>query len=141
MAFLLDTNVISELRKRARRDRNVDDWRSNIADREAFVSAVTMMEIRRGILSLRSRDPAQAGVLQEWYETKLKPIFRGNVLSVDLEVAEYCSVLMNRRPRALADALIAATAYVGGLTLATRNVRDFRDCGVDIVDPWQANAS
>jgi predicted nucleic acid-binding protein len=139
MAFLLDTNVISELRNTGRRDRNVAAWESGIAGRETFVSVITLMEIRKGILSLRPRDPAQAGILQEWYITRVKSAFRGKVLAVDLEVAEYCSVLIAMRPRDLPDALIAATAYVRGLTLATRNIRDFSDCGIDLVDPWQAN--
>lgn len=134
MGFLLDTNVISELRRKHRCDRNVAAWQADIAGHEIFVSVITMMEIRSGVLNVRSKSSDQAELLQEWYETQVKPTFAGRVLSVDLEVFEYCSVLVNMRTRSLADALIAATAYVRNLTLATRNINDFTDCRVKLLN-------
>lgn len=86
MAFLLDTNVVSELRKKQRCDPNVAAWQGAVAGDESFVSAITMMEIRSGILSVRSKNPDQAALLQEWYETQVKPTFAGRVLAVDLGV-------------------------------------------------------
>ncbi len=141
MAFLLDTNVVSELRKKHRCDRNVAAWQIDVAEDEFFVSAITMMEIRSGILLAKSKNLPQAELLSEWYETQVKTTFFGKVLPVDLEVSEYCSVLVNMRTRSLADALIAATAHVRNLTLATRNIDDFADCGVKLVNPWQVMAN
>ena len=133
MAFLLDTNVVSELRKKHRCDRNVAAWQTGVAGSKCFVSTITMMEIRSGVLSAKSKNLPQAELLQEWYETQVKAAFSGRVLPVDLEVSEYCSILVNMRTRSLADALIAATAYVRNLTLATRNTDDFADCGLKLL--------
>jgi len=136
MGVLIDTNVISELRKGSRCNPKVAAWQRTVTDTESFVSAITMMELRHGILIAKRKDPDFAGLLEEWYERQVKAAFINRVIPIDLLVSEECSSVMSRRTRSLADALIAATARVHGLILATRNVDDFADCGLSIVNPW-----
>jgi hypothetical protein len=137
MGFLVDTNLISELRKKDRCDRNVAAWQVEASRQELFISVISMMEIRHGILKARRNNSAFAEVLEEWYETQVKATFEGYVLPVNLAVSERCSTLMSEPSRSLADALIAATAYVNDLTLATRNMADFAGTGVKLVNPWE----
>lgn len=137
MAFLLDTNIVSELRKKERCHPNVAAWQLGITRQELFISAISMMEIKYGILTARRRNAAFAQLLDEWYEIQVKPTFDGCVLPINLSVAERCSMLLSERTRGLADALIAATALVNDLTLATRNTEDFADTGVKLVNPWE----
>lgn len=96
-----------------------------------------MMEIRVGILSAMKKNPEFGILLQDWYDQKLKPEFSGRVLPVDLAVAEYCATLQSRRTLPYRDGLIAATAEVRSLTLATRNLSDFEGLGLRIVNPWE----
>lgn len=141
MAFLIDTNVVSEMRKGKRCAPNVAAWQLTASAQESFISAISMMEIKSGILNAKSNNAAFAQLLEEWYEFQVKPAFEGRVIAVDLEISEYCSVLLDARSRSLADALIAATAYVSDLILVTRNVTDFIDCGIELVNPWEYSAS
>lgn len=137
MAFLIDTNLVSELRKKRRCDPSVSAWQRESSRQEMFISVISMMEIRHGILKAKLKNPAFADVLEDWYEVQVKTTFDGHVLPIDLAVSERCSTLLRERTRNLADALIAATAYVNDLTLATRNVADFADAGVRLVNPWK----
>jgi predicted nucleic acid-binding protein len=136
MAFLIDTNLVSELRKKDRCDPHVSAWQVDASREEFFISVISMMEIRHGILMAKRTNAAFAASLEEWYEVQVKSTFDGYVLPIDLAVSERCSTLLSERSRSLADALIAATAYVNDLTLATRNVSDFADTGVKLVNPW-----
>lgn len=140
MAFLFDTNLVSELRKKSRCDPNVAAWQLGVSHQEAFISVISMMEIRHGILMARRKNAAFAQFLEEWYEVKVKTAFDGYVLPIDLAISERCGTLMRVRGRSLADAFIAATAYVNDLTLAARNVADFADSGVKLVNPWEPAA-
>ena len=136
MSFLLDTNVISELRKKNRCDPSVAAWQKSIKGEDVYISAISMMEIKAGVINARRKNPEFSKELNEWYEMQVKPTFHKRVIAVDLAVSECCSVFLNQRTRQLADALIAATAHVHGLTLATRNVADFEDTGIDLINPW-----
>ena len=137
MAFLIDTNLISELRKKNRCDTNVAAWQREASGSELFISVISMMEIRHGILIARRNNAVFAEQLERWYEDQVKSTFEGCVLPIDLAASERCSTLLSERIRNLADALIAATAYVNDLTLVTRNVADFGDTGVKLVNPWE----
>jgi predicted nucleic acid-binding protein len=134
--FLLDTNVVSELRKASRCEARVAAWQA-AQDRDAcFISAITLLEIRLGIELARARDREKANVLETWLEQRVKPGFVGRILAVDQTVAEVCGRMHAQRPRSFRDGMILATAAVHRLTVVTRNVQDFADSGVEVIDPW-----
>ena len=133
--FLLDTNVISELRKADKANPHVVDWAKKITPSKMFVSVISIMELRMGILSLARKDTRQADVLSRWLDTLVLPTFSGRILSVDLAVANQCATLHVPDPRSDRDALIAATAIVHGFTVVTRNIKDFRETGVSLINP------
>ena len=135
--FLLDTNVLSELRRRDRCHRSVARWAEAVHPAELFLSAITILEIEAGILLLARRDPQAGAVLRSWIDTKVLRAFEGRILAVDTAVAQRCAQLHVPNSRAERDALITATALVHGLTLATRNVRDFELIGIQMVNPWE----
>lgn len=135
--FLLDTNVVSELRRPPKADPNVLSWAAGVPVEQHFLSVVTIMEIEQGILLLGRRDGAQAAVLKRWLNTLL-PRFEGRILPFDLAAALHCATLHVPDPRPGRDSMIAATASVHGLTVVTRNTKDFADCGVATLDPWLA---
>jgi hypothetical protein len=138
--FVLDTNVVSELRKaKARKaDRNVTAWAAAQPTASLFVSVVTLLELETGILLLERRDPKQGGVMRTWMEHHVMSAFAGRVLPVDTAVALQCARLHVPDPRAERDALVAATALVHGMTVVTRNISDFEPTGVPLLDPWAA---
>ncbi len=135
--YLLDTNVLSELRRRDRTDPKVAAWADGIHPEDLFLSAITILEIEAGTLMVERRDAAQGRVLRAWIDTKVLPAFEGRILSVDVAVARRCAQLHVPDPRAERDALIAATAFVHRLKLVTRNVVDFQPMGVDPLNPWE----
>lgn len=137
MTFLLDTNVVSELRKSASRMHlGVRRWSQETKTHLLHLSALTVMELEVGIRRLRRRDEAQAAILDGWLTDHVLPTFEGRILSVDLAVARRASILQAEAPRPVVDSLIAATAAVHGLTVVTRNVSDFEPLGVAVLDPW-----
>jgi predicted nucleic acid-binding protein len=135
--FLLDTNVVSELRKASRCDPRVAAWQASQSAAACFLSAVTVMEIRLGIELARRNDARKALVLEEWLEQRVKKVFDGRILPVDTAIAEKCALLRAERPRAFRDGLILATAVAHGLTVVTRNTKDFAGAAVPVVDPWR----
>ncbi len=139
--FLLDTNVISELRRPERANPNVVAWARTIPSASFFLSAISILEIERGTLQVARRDAAQGAVLRAWIDDQILPRFEGRILSVDTAVAQRCAQLHVPDPRAERDALIAATALVHGLTVVTRNVRDFDLVGVALLNPWEVSLS
>jgi predicted nucleic acid-binding protein len=138
--FLLDTNVISELRKArtGRADPRLLDWARQAAPASLYLSVVTVMELETGVLRIERRDGAQGQVLRQWLEQQVLPTFDGRVLPVDLAVARRCAALHVPDPRAERDALIAATALVHHMVVVTRNTADFAPTGVALLDPWAA---
>lgn len=134
--FLLDTNVLSELRRRERTHPRVAAWADAVHATDLFLSAITVLEIEAGTLMLARRDEAQGAVLRAWIDGKVLPAFEGRILPVDTAVAQRCARLHVPDPRAERDALIAATALVHGLQVVTRNVADFQPMGVALLNPW-----
>ena len=137
--FLLDTNVVSELRKvkSGRADKGVVAWASTLDAGTLFLSAITIMELEIGILQVERRDASQAALLRAWMETQVVRSFADRILPVDLAVAQRCAGLHVPDPRSERDAMIAATALVHGMTVATRNVADFEMTGVRLLNPWR----
>ena len=138
--FLLDTNVISELRKagNGKADHNVTKWLSDLDATNFYISAVTVMELELGILRVGRRDTAQGALLRTWMDNRVLPEFTDRTLPIDEVVALRCAQLHVPDPRPERDAYIAATALVHGLTVVTRNVVDFKSTGVTIINPWEA---
>jgi predicted nucleic acid-binding protein len=136
--FVLDTNVVSELRKAkaGKADRNVTTWAASMPPGSLFLSVITILELETGVLLIERRDPVQAAILRAWLDGHVLPAFAGRVLAVDLAVAQRCAKLHVPAPSAERDALIAATALVHGMTVVTRNVADFEPAGVPILNPW-----
>ena len=137
--YVLDTNVVSELRRRDKADARLLDWAAGADAAEFYLSAVTILEIEIGILRVERRDAAQGAVLRAWLERQVLPAFEHRVLAVDTAVARRCAALHVPDPRSDRDALIAATALVHAMTVVTRNVVDFEGTGVAIVDPWETS--
>ncbi len=135
--WLLDTNVLSELRRRDRTYPKVAAWADALHPEELFLSAITILEIEAGALMVERRDKAQGAILRAWIGNKVLTAFDGRILPVDTAVARRFARLHVPDPRAERDALIAATALVHRLKVATRNVADFQPMGVDVVNPWE----
>ncbi|MFD2182104.1 type II toxin-antitoxin system VapC family toxin [Rhodoplanes azumiensis] len=134
--FLLDTNILSELRRPRRADPNVLEWAAGMDIERFYLSVITIMEIAVGALRLERKDPEQADALRRWIDQNLLPDFNDRLVPVDLAVARQCARLHVPDPRAERDALIAATALVHDMTVVTRNVRDFAPLGVRVLNPW-----
>ncbi|ARQ62409.1 type II toxin-antitoxin system VapC family toxin [Rhizobium sophoriradicis] len=139
MKYLLDTNVVSELRKvgDGKADANVVAWAGAQDTASLCISAITILELERGILGVQRRDAAQGARLRAWLENQVRPAFAGRILPVDDAIATRCAHLHIPDRRNEVDSLIAATALVLGLTVVTRNIRDFEGAGVAVLDPWQ----
>lgn len=138
MTYLLDTNVVSELRKigDGKADANVVAWVGREDASSFFLSAITILELERGILGVKRRDARQSARLRSWLDSHVRPEFVGRIVPIDDAVATRCAHLHIPDRRNEADALIAATALVHGLTVVTRNVKDFEGTGAIIIDPW-----
>lgn len=133
--YLLDTNVISELRK-PQADANVVAWAKSVIAPRMFISAITLKELETGVLRIERRDAAQGKVLRTWLKHHVMPAFDSRILPVDTAVAIRCAGLHVPDRANEGDALIAATALVHGLTVVTRNVADFQSSGVQLINPW-----
>lgn len=138
MTYLLDTNVVSELRKpHGKADENVRAWAAARPAAELYLSVVTILEIERGIAQVGRRDELQAQRLQRWLEDELLDVFRARILPLDVPAARRTARLHVPDPRPERDALIAGTALAHNMTIATRNIRDFESMGVPVINPWE----
>ena len=136
MIFLLDTNVVSELRKGARADRHVAAWFRSLNDGDLYLSALVLGEIRKGIEQLRRRDVLQATALEAWLNRMIVE-FADRILPVDRLIADEWGRIAALRSIPPIDALLAATAKVHGMILATRNETDFATTGVPLLNPFR----
>jgi len=136
VSFLIDTNVISELRKQDRSDPDVRAWFATVADDDLYLSVLVVGEIQQGIERAKSRDAAKAKALQKWL-SQVRKSFGSRILPITVSVAEEWGRLNCIRPLPTVDSLLAATASVNGLTLVTRNVADIADTGVRYLNPFQ----
>jgi predicted nucleic acid-binding protein len=138
--YLLDTNVVSELRPRRSResDPRVIAWARSVAPLSLYLSVVSVLELEMGILQKQRSDTAQASVLRSWLEDYVLRSFSGRILPVDTAIARQCAAFHVPNPCSYRDSLIAATALVHSMTVVTRNASDFARTGVKILNPWQA---
>jgi hypothetical protein len=140
MMYVLDTNVISEFRKASigKADRQVAAWAYSVPLESMFLSSVCILEMELGTLMMERRDAMQGAILRAWLEDFVLPSFAERILVVDTPVALRGAALQVPNPRSYRDVLIAATALVHGMTVVTRNVKDFKDTGVALLNPWIA---
>ena len=141
--FLLDTNVVSELRKvrLGKADSNVARWADQVDPAGLYLSVIVVQELEIGIRLAERRDPAQGRVFRTWMNSQVLPAFAGRILPVDTTIALRSAALHVPDPRPIRDALIAATALVHRMTVVTRNVADFAPTGVPVLNPWQPASS
>lgn len=137
--YLLDTNVVSELRKAksGKANKNVTTWAKDKSGTNFFISVITILEIETGILLVERRDPSQGVILRSWLNMHVLPGFVERILPFDVAVAQRCAKLHVPNPLSDRDAIIVATALVHGMTVVTRNVGDFNQTGVEIFNPWE----
>ena len=136
--YLLDTNVVSELRKSpsGKADLNVVQWASTANPETLYISVITVLELEMGILSMERRDPHQGDLLRKWLEEQVLPTFEGRILPIDIDIARKCAELHVPDKRAERDAMIAATAVIHRMKMVTRNVADFDQAGIEVINPW-----
>jgi predicted nucleic acid-binding protein len=136
--FILDTNVVSELRKvrLGRADPHVARWADSVNAADLYISVITVQELEIGVLLAERRDPPQGVILRRWLEQYALPAFAGRILPIDMAVAQRSAPLHVPNPCPVRDGLIAATGLIHGMTVVTRNVADFESTGVRLLNPW-----
>lgn len=137
--YLLDTNVVSELRKirLGKAAPQVAKWAETVDAGELYISVITVQELEIGVLLAERRDPVQGAVLRAWLVERVLPTFNGRILDVNTAVAQRSAMLHVPNARRVRDGLIAATALVHSMTVVTRNTADFVPMGVVLINPWQ----
>ncbi|MBK2124529.1 type II toxin-antitoxin system VapC family toxin [Fangia hongkongensis] len=136
--YVVDTNVISELRKAAvkKADINVVKWASSVSASELFVSSISILELEIGILSKQRKDKPQGDILRAWMDSHVMPAFADRILAFDANVAKKCARLHIPDPKSDRDAMIGATALLHGMTLVTRDIADFKWMKLSCINPW-----
>jgi predicted nucleic acid-binding protein len=135
--YLVDTNVISEVRKGQRCDQTVMNWWTGVAPERIFLSVLTIGEIRKGVENIRRRDARSASTLEGWLLQIIR-YYRDQILPIELDIVEEWGWMSVPNPMPVIDGLIAATAKARGLTLVTRNIADMERAGVSLLNPWEA---
>ena len=135
--FLLDTNVVSELRRPHRTDPKVAAWADSVPPSDMFLSTITLLELETGALLLGRRDHGQGSLIRQWIEDRVLTAFAERILTVDTAVARRCAHLHVPNPKPYRDSLIAATALVHHLIVVTRNRADFEPMAVTVLNPWE----
>ncbi len=138
MTFLLDTNVVSELRKAksGKAHASMTAWAASVSAGSLYLSAITLLELEMGVLQIERRDTAQGRIMRSWLDGHVLPAFADRVLAVDAAVALQCARLHVPDRLSERDAMIAATALVHGMTVVTRNEADFEASGAAVLNPW-----
>lgn len=139
--YLVDTNVVSELRKSSSCDPAVASWATTVDPTLQFLSVISVLELQIGVMRVERRDAAAGLLLRQWLDGQVLATFADRTLPVDVAVVRMCAALHVPDPRPERDALIAATALHHGLTLVTRNTRDFEGLGLAVLNPWDADGS
>ncbi len=136
--YLLDTHVVSELRKgrAGRAHKGVVTWAQAVATDSLHLSVITIMELELGIRRVAQKDPVQSDMLRRWLDEQVIPAFAGRILPIDVAVAQCCAGLHIPDPRSERDAFIAATGIIHSMTVVTRNTLDFELTGVKLLNPW-----
>jgi toxin FitB len=136
--FILDTNVVSELRKvrLGKADERVARWADSVNASDLYLSVITVQELEIGVLLAERRDPVQGAMFRSWLNNQVLPGFAGRILPVDMAVAIRSAKLHVPDPHPVRDGLIAATALVHGMTIVTRNIDDFESSGTTLLNPW-----
>ena len=136
--YVLDTNVVSELRKASSgmADKNVITWASKIPSSQLYISVVTVLELEMGVLRIERKDSLQGAALRNWLEKGVLIAFAERVLIFDTKIARCCATLHIPNKRSERDAMIAATGIIHKMTVVTRNIDDFLDTGVELLNPW-----
>lgn len=138
--FLLDTNAVSDLRRPDRAPAGLLQWSRATPPHQQFISCITVFELELGIRQKERRDREQGRLLRQWLQAQVLPTFDGRILDIDTAVAHRCAAMHVPNPAPERDAWIAATALVHGLTVVSRNTRDFGAYGVQVLNPWEAPA-
>ena len=141
--YLLDTNVVSELRraKSGKADKQVIAWAQSIPGTQFYLSAISVLELELGVLLIERRDPPQGTMIRTWLEKQVLPAFADRIIPIDVAVAKRCASLHVPDPCSERDALIAASALVHSLIVVTGNVNDFSSTGVTLLNPWEKRLS
>lgn len=142
MMFVLDTNVVSELRKvtSGKADKGVAKWAASVVVADLYLSAITVQELEIGVQLVERRDVKQGALLRVWLNDHVLPAFAGRILPIDELVAQRSASLHVPNPAPMRDSLIAATALVHGMAVVTRNVADFEASGAQLLNPWTWNS-
>ncbi|MEM9568345.1 MAG: type II toxin-antitoxin system VapC family toxin [Cyanobacteria bacterium P01_E01_bin.34] len=141
--FLIDTNVVSELRTVGSQyaNPNVEQWAKATPGEQTYISVITLFELERGILFAERKDPPKGKILRQWLEDRVLPQYADRTIPITIDIARHCATLHVPNPMPDYDSLIAATALVHSLTVVTRNTEDFERTGVKLFNPWQQSTT
>lgn len=139
--FILDTNVVSELRKvrSGKADEHVARWADSVSASSLYLSVISIQELEIGVLLSERRDTVQGAMFRTWLNNYVLPAFADHILPIDAAVAQRSAILHVPDPRPVRDSLIAATGLIHRMTVVTRNVNDFESSGVMLLNPWMKN--